>query len=264
MKKFLTIVAAIGLSMGVAKAADAGVKLNLEVPNQVTAGQTFTVTLTIDKQTLTGFARFHQDLPRGFEAEQIDDNSNAGAVFSFADQRLRLIWATLPEESSVKVSYRIRITSARLKGNLTLAGRFTYVVGDERQAADVESAPIVVTPVNEQQSIDIEAFQNSDASSTFEAPAAAPAQAAQQPTATEEVAPTAVASSDVFVVRQKPYMVDKDYYVNLQVTKGALSGYGKIEEEQLSSNAKVEAIETKGALFSIEGNKISFMWINLP
>ncbi|MDR2937552.1 MAG: hypothetical protein LBU92_01260, partial [Prevotellaceae bacterium] len=40
--------------------------------------------------------------------------------------------------------------------------------------------------------------------------------------------------------------------------------YGKIEEEQLSSNAKVEAIETKGALFSIEGNKISFMWINLP
>ncbi len=163
MKKLLTIVAAICLSMGVVRAADAGaVKLNLSVPSQIVAGDAFNVTLTISKQSLTGFARFHQDLPKGFEAEQVSDN-NEGAVFSFADQRLRLIWANLPEVSDIKVTYRIRAIDPRLKGNLILAGRFTYVVGDERQAADVESSPIAVssaTSVDPAQSIDIETNTN--------------------------------------------------------------------------------------------------------
>jgi hypothetical protein len=257
MKKFLTVVAAISLSMGVAKAQ--AVRLNLAVPNQVVAGDAFTVTLTISKQNLTGFARFHQDLPKGFEAEALDTD-NDGAVFSFADQRFRLIWANLPNTPNIEVAYRIRVTDPRLKGYLTLAGRFTYVIGDERQAADVESVPITVSPsgsVDPSQIIDIEAYQNGDVEPVAVA-------AVNNEVGVEESSSVKVASSSVFVVRQKPYLVDKDYYVNLMVTKGELNGFGKIEEEQLTSNSKVEAIETKGALFSTEGNKISFVWINLP
>ena len=259
MKKLLTIVAAACLSMGIVRAE---VGLRLSAPSQVVAGNEFTVTLTISKQNLTGFARFHQDLPKGFEAEQVSNN-NEGAVFSFADQRLRLIWANLPEDVAVlKVSYRIRAIDPRLKGNLMLEGRFTYMVDGERQGTEMERVIVTVSAapsVAQSQSINIEDYQNGDAE-----PVAAASAATVPAAATDEVATARVPSSNVFVVRQKPYMVDKDYYVNLMVTKGELNGFGKIEEEQLTSNSKVEAIETKGALFSTEGNKISFMWINLP
>ena len=263
MKKLLTLAVAASLSVGVAKAQ---IELRVAAPREATAGDDFTVTLTIVKQNLAGFARFHQDLPMGFKAEQVSSD-NAGAVFSFDDQRVRFLWSDLPENvAELKVSYRIRITNPRLKGTLKLEpARFTYTVDGERKSVEGENFPITVSAdasVAPSQTIDLASYLHDEAESADAAPAAAAAPALAA-ASTDEAAARAQ-SSDIFAVRQKPYMVDNEYYAILKVTKGELSGYGKIEEEQLTPNFKVEAIETKGALFSTEGNKISFVWINLP
>ncbi|MDR0415692.1 MAG: hypothetical protein LBH84_09845, partial [Prevotellaceae bacterium] len=52
--------------------------------------------------------------------------------------------------------------------------------------------------------------------------------------------------------------------INLQIAKSSLSGSGKIDEVLASSVSKVEAIETKGAQFLVNGTKISFVWAEMP
>lgn len=269
MKRFLVVAAAICFAVGV-KAADANnVSLNMSVSQEVTAGDAFDVKLTIIKQNLQGFARFHQDLPKGFVAEEISD-SNEGAVFSFADQRLRFIWSSLPNTPEITIMYRIRITDPRIKGKLQLAGRFTYVLNDERQTADVESPIITVntgSSITAEQAIDIDQYQNLE--DVPSQPAAASTPTTQPTTATAGEVQQATTSnneeSSVFAVRQTPYMVNGEYYVNIQITKGALTGFGKIEEELLmQTSGNPIAIETKGALFNIEGTKLSYTWVNMP
>jgi hypothetical protein len=269
MKRLLLIVAALVFSINHLKAEElpAQVDLTMNAPSEAKAGESFVVKISVANQNAKGFARFHTDLPKGFEAEQID-NENADAEFSFVDQRVRFIWASLPEASPINISYRIRVTDPRLKGNLQLTGRFTYMVGLERQAEEAEaSVTIVPSPqVEASQAIDIEAYQADDVQPAGEA---AQPQAAPPQSAVAEVAAAGNGrdnSASIFAVRQKPYLVDNEYYVNIQVSKASLSGSGRVDEAFSAQVSKIEAIETKGALFQIDDSrsKISFVWTELP
>jgi hypothetical protein len=263
MKKLLFVAAAFGMNIGLLQAQKADpVALQISTVNQATAGESFTVRVAINKQNAQGFARFHVDLPKGFEADEVE-YGNAGAEFDFRDQRVRFVWGDLPEEREFSISYRVRITEPRLKGNLSLLGRFTYVVNSERQMADV-TAQVTIVPspqVAAAQAIDIEAYQNGDGQPLGETSAV---EAAGSEPAAFSAGSSTVKASDIFVVRQKPYMVDKEYYINIQITKASLSGSGRIDEELAAPVSKIEAIETKGALFSTEGTKISFVWSEIP
>ncbi|MDR0712291.1 MAG: hypothetical protein LBF67_08115 [Prevotellaceae bacterium] len=241
-------------------------------PNQARAGESFVVELFITNQNTRGFARFHVDLPKGFEPEQIA-SENAGADFSFIDRRVRFIWANLPETPEIKFSYRIHITDPRLKGTLPLLGRFTYVVGQDRQTADAEaSVAIIPSPqVAAEQAIDIEAYQAENVQPWTGSlrPRLQQGNDLQGGEAlgisTGEYSSAAAAdTAGIFAVRQKPYMVDKEYYINIQITKSSISGSGRVDEKLSTSVSKIEAIETKGALFQSNGDKISFVWTEMP
>jgi hypothetical protein len=262
MKKISLIAAALGLNAGLLQAQEIDpVSLKIATVSQATAGESFTVRLSIAKNSnVEGFARFHVDLPKGFEAEPIDAES-AGAVFDFRDQRVRFVWANLPATPEINIAYLIRITEPRLKGNLQLAGRFTYMVGQERKTADTNVAvTIVPSPqVAASDAIDIEEYQNEDAQPQKRVfPDAASA------TSAVGADSKSVNTSSIFAVRQKPYMVDNEYYVNIQVAKSSFSGSGAVEEELAAPASKVEAIETKGAQFSVDGAKLSFTWADMP
>ncbi|MDR0415089.1 MAG: hypothetical protein LBH84_06705, partial [Prevotellaceae bacterium] len=109
MKKILSIVAALGMNIGLTQAQGVNqVALKIFVADEATeavAGESFIVKVSIDKQNVEGFARFHVDLPKGFEAEQVE-TEDAGVVFDFRDQRVRFVWANLPEEHVVNIAYR--------------------------------------------------------------------------------------------------------------------------------------------------------------
>ena len=105
------------------------VAISIDHPNQVNAGEEFTVSVTITKGSLTDYSRFSQDLPLGLSATNV---SSPNADFSFDNQRIRIIWLKLPEGDEVTVSYKIMVDQ-RLKGSFVLGGVFAYVVEDERK-----------------------------------------------------------------------------------------------------------------------------------
>ncbi len=112
------------------------VDISIDHPDQVNAGSEFTVTVTIDKGSLTDYSRFSQDLPLGLTAINI---SSPNADFSFDNQRIRIIWLKLPEDKEVKVSYNIMVNE-RLKGSFILGGVFAYVVEEERKFLNFEKS----------------------------------------------------------------------------------------------------------------------------
>ncbi len=110
------------------------VEISIDHPDQVKAGQEFTVTVTINKGSLTDYSRFSQDLPLGLTATNV---SSPNADFSFDNQRIRIIWLKLPNTGEVKVSYNI-LVNERLKGSFILGGVFAYVVEDDRKFLNFE------------------------------------------------------------------------------------------------------------------------------
>ena len=92
------------------------VEISIDHPGQVKAGEEFTVSVAINKGSLTDYSRFSQDLPLGLTATNI---SSPNADFSFDNQRIRIIWLKLPDANEVTVSYKVMVDK-RLKGSFVL------------------------------------------------------------------------------------------------------------------------------------------------
>src|SRR6056297_2404736 len=104
------------------------IRVNMDVPTEVRAGEEFIVTLQIYKGDLESFSRYTQSLPYGLTAERLN---TANADFSFDEQRVRIIWLKLPPEDSITVSYKVKI-DPRLTGSFELSGDFAFVNENER------------------------------------------------------------------------------------------------------------------------------------
>ena len=135
MKYLISCLVVIVFCLGVPLKAQ-NVGISIDHPNQVNAGEEFTVAVTITKGGLTDYSRFSQDLPLGLTAVNV---SSPNADFSFVNQRIRIIWLKLPEGDAVTVSYKIRVDE-RLKGSFALGGVFAYVVEDERKFLNLDQS----------------------------------------------------------------------------------------------------------------------------
>ncbi len=91
------------------------------------------VTVEISKGDLTGFTRFFQDLPQGFEAESVE---NSGGDFYFDGNQVNIVWVNMDEGDPVRAWYIVRADES-LTGSFRLGGRFDYVInGRERRSAE--------------------------------------------------------------------------------------------------------------------------------
>ena len=94
------------------------------------------ITVEIRKDNLTGFARFFQDLPQGFDVESVE---NSGGDFYFDDNQVNIVWVNMDERDPVRVRYLVRADES-LSGSFRLGGRFDYVInGRERRSAEVNN-----------------------------------------------------------------------------------------------------------------------------
>lgn len=215
------------------------IRVNMDVPTEVRAGDAFIVKLQIYKGDLESFSRYTQSLPYGLTAERL---STANADFSFDEQRVRIIWLKLPPEDTITFTYKVKI-DPRLTGAFELAGDFAFVNENIRNILPAESGHMInIIPnpsVAQNERIDIEDFQN-------------------------------LALSDLKkfkVMEVKRSEPDKtsafEYTVSLNVKKGDLSKFAKIEE-YIPEGFRVVEGESKNGIFSFNQGVVKILWMNLP
>lgn len=118
------------------------ISISQQVPQVITAGETFDVTLTINKDNLESFARLQQTLPRGFSAKL----KNGKDYHAFVkDGKAKLLWLSLPKDKQFTVTYQVKV-NRRAEGDYVLGGEFNYMQNDKKQFAVVQPATIKVLP----------------------------------------------------------------------------------------------------------------------
>lgn len=218
------------------------VSLNMNVPNSVNAGMEFNVEVILKKGSIESFARYQQDLPAGLTAQVVN---SAQADFSFENQKVKFIWLRLPAEKEIKVIYKVKVDE-RLKGQFDIKGLFSYIEGNERKSAIVNSDIISIQPsarIDPNLIVDIQEFQQ---------------MVPVQP-------PVSLLASNVCCIRQIPYPSGEgnDYLVNVLVSKGSTDKFAKIEED-IPQGFTAESIQAKDAIFTFKDRKVKFLWMNLP
>jgi hypothetical protein len=217
------------------------VSLEIKAPPVVEAGSTVDVEIHLNKAGLTGFARFQQELPGGVTASPVFP---ADMNFSFEDNRVTLIWLSLPQEEEITIRYRINIHE-RLKGDLRLEGTFSYVEDNQRKVVMASGMDLAITPASD---IDERLIVDVSESGLLLPPA-------------EHVADR---SGDITAIRQELIAEnDLGFVVNILVHKSEMSNFAKIEERIPEGFTAIQ-IDSKGGIFSFSDQRARIIWNNLP
>jgi hypothetical protein len=83
----------------------------------------FIVNILVNKEDQNHFAKIEETIPEGFTAVEMESK---GGIFSFSDQRARIIWRNLPIETNFVVSYRI-IPESGITGTPVVSGDFSFM-----------------------------------------------------------------------------------------------------------------------------------------
>lgn len=201
-------------------------------PESVNSGSQFNVEITIDKGEVDRYARLSFDLPNGFTVKAKDTQ---GGQFSFEDQRAVVHWYNLPYDEVLKVNLVVTVAPA-IEGDFTINGSFRYIDNNQIQEKNIAPHKIKVEKV--------EGVSDLLASQRYKY--------------------KDISLKPIDCIRQKPYMnEDNEIVVNLLVSKGMLTSFGKIEE-QIPRGYKAVASRTKNAIFQVSGRVVKFLWMELP
>jgi len=241
------------------------------LPASMAPGTEAKVVVTIEKSGLTGFAKLQIDLPEGLTATAIETK---GASFTFADGKAKFIWMSLPSSPSFKVSYTLS-AAATASGVQPIAGRFSYIEGNERKVQELASATIDMGAPG--------------AVAAAEPPPAAPASSevvTEDPTTNDLVsaagaAPAPAGTITVAVIdnasgiapmqgaggvsgtRTITPITEKEMLVEVLVNKGSIRGFGKLQEVVPQGFTALEK-NSADAIFTTQDRIVKFVWLNLP
>ena len=98
---------------------------------KITAGQTsntFNVEVKIEKESVVGFAKYQEVLPKGYTAKA---NQTNGSSFSITDNKLKFVWVSLPLDYELNISYTLEKTDAATTNSKLIGGEFSYLVEDQ-------------------------------------------------------------------------------------------------------------------------------------
>ncbi|MCX6295717.1 MAG: SPOR domain-containing protein [Bacteroidetes bacterium] len=104
------------------------------------AGENFTVEILVNKGNVTGFAKLLDVLPAGFTATAGDLQ---GASFSFADQKAKFVWVSMPSQTEFKITYKVAI-AAGTSGPQKIDGVFSFIENDETKKFVIATSSITV------------------------------------------------------------------------------------------------------------------------
>ena len=124
----------------------ADVNIKIDAPSQVKQGEEFTVSLTINKGSIAGVGYMIQTLPVGFGNATVV-GAKKGSEFKYVPEGnvVKFMWTSLPADHEFTVSYKIKVNTDAPTGNVTLAGKFSYVLHNEKETFIVPDVSITVS-----------------------------------------------------------------------------------------------------------------------
>ena len=226
---FLNILGLIGIKV----LFPGGISIRSDMPEEVSPGDEFVVTVSVDKGDLSGFAKFTQALPSGFSADVVN---GADATFSFKDGKVKFIWVSLPTAESFSFSYRIKVDE-RVKGSFKLGGQFAYIFDNEKQVAELESRTLKVGGGQ------LAASQTGEKVKGY---------------VKEEI-------TDIQVKRTTSVIPGQvnTFKVELRIDKPGIEGFAKIEEA-IPEGFYASELESQGGVFSFNNQLVKILWVAMP
>jgi hypothetical protein len=136
LRKLILLFFAIAGVSGFAQDVTAVVKTASSTP----AGKDLKIEIAVNKTGISGFMKYFQELPEGYTAADIDSK---GGNFTYADNGAKIIWISPPAEDQFTMAYKIAIPSTA-SGSISIGGKFSYVVGNERKIFDIVPQTITI------------------------------------------------------------------------------------------------------------------------
>jgi cell division septation protein DedD len=94
----------------------------------------------VNKGNVTGFAKLLEVLPAGFTATAGDLQ---GASFSFADQKAKFVWVSMPSQTEFKISYKVAVATGTT-GSQNIDGVFSFIENDETKKFVIATSTVTV------------------------------------------------------------------------------------------------------------------------
>ena len=284
LKPLIALFNLIGLFfVGSFVAAD--IRISQDAPAMLQAGNEVKVTVTVEKGDLGGFAKLQIDLPAGLSATAIETK---GASFTFADGKAKFIWMALPASPKFVVTYTLKADPAA-SGTMNINGKFSYIEDNERKTYDISTASVQVTSAPLAQEAPAppaeEIAEQPQTSGEVEQPAAS----TEQPVDANDIVSAAGAAPVVVPVDELPLpapgplkmtvpqqgagnvtgtrtitaVTETEMLVEVVVNKGAIRGFGKLQETIPAGFTALEKTSDE-AIFTSQGTIVKFVWLNLP
>ncbi len=206
------------------------VTLKMNAPLEVKAGTEFIIEITIQKNSIEGFARFQQELPAGFTAQAIE---NGGADFTFEMQKVKFFWLVLPTTEEIKIKYNVKVDNT-IVGDFSINGLFSYIDG-EKKSSDLEPFKIKILPADDLANTEKNQINTQN-------------------------------NLGISVKRQEPFINSKgEIMIYLLVNKGNLPAdqFAKVQEI-VPEGYQAISIDSKDAIFTYKNNEVKFLWMTLP
>lgn len=217
------------------------VKLDINSPDEITAGEPVVIEIKLSKGSLSGFARLQQPFPDAINVKAIE---SAGADFSFSEGKLNIIWLNLPSQSELVLKYELT-ADQRVKGDFTLEGRFSYIVNSEREEMDVDPKTIHINP-SAQVSADLIVDIHDYVGDFY-------------------ILGDTGGKLPVVCYRELPYLNPSSdgWIVNVLISRGDVTKLARVEET-IPAGFLAENIDGKNAIYSFKGGIAKYLWMTLP
>ncbi len=230
----------------------ADIRITQDTPATMAPGTEVRVTVTVEKGSQGGFAKLQLDLPEGLSATAIETK---GASFTFSDNKAKFIWMALPSSPTFKVSYTLS-AAAHVRGPRTIQGRLSYIEDNERKTYDMPASTIDLgaAPV---------AAAPSDLNDLVSAAGGAPVGPVPTAPATVNVVAPVQGPGNVGATRVVTPITEKEMLVEVEITKGTIRGFGKLQETIPAGFTAMEKTSDE-AIFTVQDRYVKFVWLNLP
>jgi hypothetical protein len=103
-----------------------------------------TVSVTIHKGALSGFAKLEEIIPTGFTATEGEKKT---ASFTFVDNKMKMVWLSLPSDSVFTITYQL-VAGASASGNQSVTGKFSFVANGGAEHYEINATTFSVAGGN--------------------------------------------------------------------------------------------------------------------